>query len=192
MVIVSPNVDFNESSTAGPLMRSEGNLDGLKNVFGVGKCTQDTAGVTGTAAERSRYLSEWESDEEILRLGTTKDEEVPNGPNPVVPLIPREPDACPHRHHCSEVERLMDSTGPLPTHERQRPRAAVGIKVGDQCASVGDTNKGVTRKYVYYKALLTAENTHINNEPTNVNEARERLDWPKWEAAMQEELNSLK
>jgi len=86
--------------------------------------------------------------------------------------------------------------------ERRRPKAAVGT-VGDipkavdnHRASVGVVEIGEkdalnARKYAYYEALLVAENTHLHNEPIDVNEAKQRPDWPKWKTAMQEELDSL-
>lgn len=49
-------------------------------------------------------MSKWESDKEIVRLRVTKDESIPNGIDPVVPFIPREPDAPVNCHCCMEVE----------------------------------------------------------------------------------------
>ena len=126
---------------------------------------------------------------------------MPNGPDPVAPPIPREPDT-PIRCRHSEVERLVDAARPLPAMERRRPRPAVGTvgdipkAVGDHRASVGVVEIGEkdvlkARKYAYCKALLVAENTHLHNEPIDVNEAKRRPDWLKWKAAMQEELDSL-
>jgi len=43
-------------------------------------------------------MSEWESDAEVLRPMATEDDEVPNGTDPAVPLVPREPDAPTRRH----------------------------------------------------------------------------------------------
>ncbi len=39
--------------------------------------------------------SEWESDDEILWSKVIEDESIPNNPEPVVPIILREPDAPP-------------------------------------------------------------------------------------------------
>ena len=145
--------------------------------------------------------SEWESDAKILRLRATEDEVVPNGPDPVAPLIPRGPDA-PVRRRRSEVERLADTAGPPPTMERRRPRAAIGA-VGDILEAMGNCRASVgvveigekdaisARKYAYCEALMVAENTHLHTKPIDVNEAKRRPDWPKWKAAMQEELDSL-
>jgi len=145
--------------------------------------------------------SEWESDAEILRPRATKDEVVPNGPNPVAPPIPRGPDA-PIRRRRSEVERLADTAGPPPAMERRRLKAAVGT-VGDipkavdnhrtsvGVVEIGEKDASNARKYAYYEALLVAENTHLHNEPIDVNEAKRRPNWPKWKTAMQEELDSL-
>jgi hypothetical protein len=47
------------------------------------------------------------------------------------------------------------------------------------------------RKHAYYKVLLAAEDTHLHNEPVDIKGAQGRADWPKWEAAMHEELKSL-
>ena len=151
-------------------------------------------------------VSKWESDEEILQPKATVDKGVPNGPDPVVPLALWEPDApiC-HRRH-SEVERLANTAGPPPANERRRPGAAANTatehvvmnkRVSGNCASVGVTEIEVkvvenARKHAYYEALLAAENTHLHNEPAGVKEAQDRPDWPKWEKAMCEELDSLK
>ena len=150
-------------------------------------------------------VSEWESDEEILRPKTTEDEDTPNAPDIPAPPAPREPDAQPYRHHHTEVERLADAAGPPPTHERRRPRAAVGTavesntdkSVNDHHASVGvmEIEEKVAeraRKHAYHEALLAAENTNLHDEPVDEKDAQKRPDWPKWKAAMEEELNSLK
>ena len=208
-VIVSPNVDFDESSISCPSTNPKQNLNNLSDALG----TEET---THTEAEHDSKtilevqnmngdMSEWESDEEILRPKATRDESVPNGPDPAVPLIPREPDTPAHRRRRSEVERLADSAGPPPTHERRRPRATIGVagepnvneKISNHRTSVGVIEiEGKiaenARKCAYYEELLTAENTHLHNEPVDVKEAKTRPDWPKWETAMREELNSLK
>jgi hypothetical protein len=99
----------------------------------------------------------------------------------------------------------VDAAGPPPTNERRRSRAVlsnaenptvVNEMVSGHCASVGVTeieekNTEKKRKYAYYEALLAAEDTHINNEPVDVREARTRPDWKKWEKAMNEELQLL-
>ena len=128
--------------------------------------------------------------------------DAPNGISPGVPLIPREPDCPAHCHCCSEVECLADGAGPPPTHERRWLRAEECEAVdhedgGSHCASVGvmeikEKQAENVRKSAYYEALLAAENKHLHNEPTDVREAKERLDWLNWKAAMQEELDSLK
>src|SRR6266853_5580894 len=68
--------------------------------------------------------------------------------------------------------------------------------MGDQRASVGVVEieeKGTmkARRHAYYEALLAAESTNLHNEPIDVNDAKQRPDWSKWKAAMQEELDSL-
>ena len=104
-VVVSPNVDFGE--LAHPSADPDRHLHGLRDAFGV----HDSSHVeTGSDVKRIQEVSdadgdtsEWESDAEILQPKATEDEEVPNGPDPVVPLIPREPDAPIRRRHRSEV-----------------------------------------------------------------------------------------
>jgi hypothetical protein len=196
MVTISPNVDFDESSVAHPLATSKEELDDLEGALGDREHVERVAG-SDVKADNYRDDHEWESDDEILRPRATKDEEVPNGPDPVVPLIPREPGTAPRRHHRSEIERLADTAGPPPIHARRRPIAAIG-SVGrysvdnNHCASRREKETDEKeRRSAYYEALLAAESTCINNEPTDEHEARGRPDWPKWEAAMQEELNSL-
>lgn len=66
---------------------------------------------------------------------------------------------------------------------------------GNHRASVGATEIEKQRaengrKHAYYEALLATENTRIHNEPVDDQEIKERPEWPKWEAAMQEQLNS--
>jgi hypothetical protein len=202
MVVVSPNVNFNESSTSHTTVNSRQDLDGLRNAFDIegNTCVEEMSPWTSADAEGANEgTNEWESDGEILRPRVTEDEDVPNGPSPVVPPIPREPDVHACQHHCSEIEHLVDATGPPPTHKKRRLRAAVATEssIGnDHCASVGVTEiKGKIeenmRKCAYYEALLAAEDTHLHNEPMNIREAKERPDWLKWRAAMQEELDSL-
>ena len=133
----------------------------------------------------------------------TEDEDVPNGPDPVVLPNLREPDA-PIRRHChSEVKQLTDTAGPPPMQERRRPRAAIRTAgdsfardMSDHHASVGvveikEKYMEKVRQHVYCEVLLAAENTHLHNEPINIIEAKQRPDWPKWKAAMQEELDLL-
>ena len=152
---------------------------------------------------RNEYgsASKWELDAKILRLMAAKDEVVPNGSDPVAPPIPREPDAPVQCRH-SEVERLVDTAGPPPAMERRRLKAAVGTvndisrTIGNHCTSVGvveisEKDAINARKYAYYEALMVAENTHLHNELIDVNEAKQRPDWKKWKATMQEELDSL-
>ena len=184
-MVISPNVDFDESSIDLSPTNSRDTLRDLSDAIG----TEERKSINREGGS----VSEWESDEETLRPTATEDEETPDGPDPIVPLVPREPDAPAHRHRRSEIEHLADTAGPPPTHEKRRPRAAVVVT--DECnvedghrTSVTEEN---TRKYAYYEALLAAENTHINNEPASVNEARRRPDWLKWKDAMQEELDSL-
>ena len=197
MVVVSPNVDFGEllHSPADPSQH----LHGLRDAFG--SYTEETPNVKPMGIFEDP--SEWESDAEILRPKVTADEEVPNGPDPAVPLIPREPEARIRGHRRPEVERLADAAGPPPAQERRRARAAIGAayedvdgKVNQSSASVGvmeikEKEAEKARKHAYHEALLAAEHTHLHNEPVDVNDAKQRPDWPKWEAAMQEELESL-
>ena len=125
---------------------------------------------------------------------------VPNGPNPVVPRIPREPEAPIRGCRRSEVECLADAAGPPPAQEKRRACAAIGAKHKSNASrddvSVGvveieEKEVGKVRKHAYHEALLATENTHIHNEPVDVNDAKQKPDWPKWEATMQEELNLL-
>jgi len=105
--------------------------------------------------------------------------------------------------HCrSKVEQLADAAGPPPTHERRRARATIGtVCESMETMSKHRTSVGVmeinqkdainARKSAYCEALLAAGNTLLHNEPANVNDARQKPDWQKWKAAMQEELESL-
>ena len=204
-VVESPNVIFDESSATRASTERDQDVRDLKGTLdsrGISRAAEQP-GTRPTTEIGSGYgsASEWESDTEILRPRATKDEVVPNGPDPVAPPIPREPDT-PIRRRRSEVERLADTAGPPPAMERRRPRATVGTvggipeAVGDHRASVGvveisEKDASNARKYAYYEALLVAENTHLHNEPIDVNEAKRRPDWPKWKTAMQEELDSL-
>jgi len=68
--------------------------------------------------------------------------------------------------------------------------------VSDHRASVGvveieEKYAEKARQNTYCEALLAAENMHLHNEPINIIKAKRRPDWPKWKAAMQEELDSL-
>ena len=139
--------------------------------------------------------SEGESDTKILQLTVTEEKMVPNGPDPVVPLIPREPDAPIHGHRCSEVERLANVARPPPTHEKRRVHAAIG-PVSDNHASVGvveikDKDAEKVRRHAYNEALLATESTHLHNEPVDVKDTKQKPDWSRWKAVMQEELDSL-
>src|SRR5258706_5891574 len=202
MVIVSPNVNFGElSAPADPDQR----LRGLKDAFNIHESPFDMATSSVEPIQKIEVVdgdaSEWESDTEILQPRVTKDEVVPNGPNPVVHLIPRVPNT-PIRRRCSEVEQLADTARPPPTHERRRARATIGTvcesmeTMSEHRASVGvmeiDQKDVINaRKSAYCEALLAAGNTLLHNEPGNVNNARQKPDWQKWKAAMQEELESL-
>ena len=133
----------------------------------------------------------------------TEDEDVPNGPNPVVLPKLREPDT----HICgcchSEVEQLTDAARLPPTQERRRPRATIGTSgdsfardMGDHHASVGvveieEKYVEKARQHTYCEVLLAAENMHLHNKPINVIKAKRRPNWLKWKAAMQEELDLL-
>ena len=205
MVVVSPNVDFGELSTTHSSTDPIQHLRDLKDAFDIQTHTEDSPNVEPSRQPREADgdASEWESDAEILRPKVTEEEVVPNGPDPVVPLIPREPDAHVHRRRRSEVERLADAAGPPPAQEKRRMHAVVGKTpdtesiVSDRCASVGvmemkDKDAEKARKCAYYEALLAAESTHLHNEPVDVNDAKRKPDWPKWKAAMQEELASLR
>ena len=205
MVVVSPNVDFGELSTTHLSTDPIQHLRDLKDALDIQTHTEDSPNVEPSRQPREADddVSEWESDAEILRPRVTEEEVVPNGPNPVVPLISREPDAHVHRRRRSEVERLADAAGPPPAQERRRMHAVVGKTLGtggiesDRCASGGvmelrDKDAGKARKCAYYEALLAAESTHLHNEPVDVNDAKRKPDWLKWKAAMQEELESLR
>ena len=132
------------------------------------------------------YASEEESDDDIPAEKVTSNEEAPNGINPGVPLIPREPDAPAHQIHCMEVEQLVEVAGPPPTHERRQLRAAV--RRAEEYNLTYDTSNlkenAETSKSkgqcTYCKALLATEDMHVNNKPTSVVEAKARPDWLKW------------
>jgi hypothetical protein len=202
MVVMSPNINFNESSISCTTANPGQDLNGLRNAFDTEGNIHEKETNPGMSMEAGRDMNKWESDEEILRLRATEDEDIPNGPNPVVPLIPREPDTHAHQHCHSEIEHLADAAGLQPTHEKRRPRATVSTAErsgigGNHYASVGVTEikekiAGNARKCTYYEVLLATEVTHLHNEPTDIREAKERPDWPKWKAVMQEELDSLK
>ena len=122
MVVVSPNVDFDESSTSHHATEPKQNLEDLGEALSVGEKThaegtptpEEEVGVRSTNGD----TSEWESDNEILRFKATEDENVPNDPEPVVPIVFGEPIVLPHRRCHSEVECLADASGPPPTHEK--------------------------------------------------------------------------
>ena len=65
-MVVSPNVDFDESSVSAPLMKSMETLSGLKDAFGTEEHVKSTTHVEEATNEVSGNASEWESDEEIL------------------------------------------------------------------------------------------------------------------------------
>ena len=123
MVVVSPNVDFNELSISCLTLSQNQSLKDLSQVLDTEETTHKRKAQDSKDEEQmgdaANLTSEWESDEEVLQLKVTKDERVPNGISPGVPLIPREPDAPAHRHRCSEVECLADRAGLPPTHERR-------------------------------------------------------------------------
>src|SRR5258706_6805916 len=64
-------------------------------------------------------------------------------------------------------------------------RASVGVMEINQKDAIN------ARKSAYCEVLLAAGNTLLHNEPANVNDARQKPDWQKWKAAMQEELKLL-
>ena len=198
MVVASPNVDFGES--AHPLADPDQHLRGLKDAFGI--YNPSNMGVEPNIEPIREIeiadgnVSEWESDDEILRSRATEDEVAPNGPDPVVPLIPREPNAHVRRRRRSEVEQLADAAGPPPAQEKRRAHATIMEVVDDNCTSVGvveikgkDVERG--RKHAYHEALVATKNTQLHNEPINVNNVKQKPNWSKWKAAMQEELDSL-
>ena len=202
IVFTSPNVDFDESSNLHSVKDNVQNLEDLDKALGVGDEEESPDHEVKVGVEfAGESVSEYELDDETLRYKASGDEEVPNGPDPAVPLIPREPDAHPHHHCHMEVERLADTAGPPPMHER-RPMAVVSITVDTEGFSTHCTSVGVTeieenmaenmRKHAYHEVLLAAENTNLHNKPISVKEAKGRPDWKKWEMAMQEELESLK
>ena len=195
MVVVSLNVDFSEllHSPADPNQH----LLNLKDAFGAhdSSCIEEALIAKPASRVRDVYdnLSEWESDTKILQLRVTEDDVVPNGPNPVVPRIPREPEVPICGGHHSEVEHLADVAGPPLAQEKRRACAAIGAKHKSSASrddvSVGvveieEKEAGKARKHTYHEALLAAENTHIHNEPVDINDAKQKPDWPKWEAAM--------
>ena len=118
MVVVSPNVDFDESSISRSTASHKQSLNDLSQALGTEGTTHEQEAQGSEAEERpgdaTDLTSEWESDEEILRPEATEDESAPNGIGPGVPLIPGEPDAPTHRRRRSEVERLADAAGPPP------------------------------------------------------------------------------
>jgi len=207
VVVVSPNVDFDKSLAMRSMASTDRTLNSLRDAFGIRDAPHVEEKPHVEAKARIEIVgdnaSEWELDAEILQLKATKDDDVPDGPDPVVPLNPREPDA-PIRRVCRpEVKQIADAAGPPPAQEKRRPRAAIGT-VGDSVAgivvdhrtSVGvvEINKKIAanaRKHAYCEALLAAENTHLHNEPADVAEAKRRPNWHEWKTAMQEELNSV-
>src|SRR5258706_10442804 len=99
MVIDSPNVDFSGSSTmhSPSLTDPDWHLVGLKEALDVcdplqGKMDSST-GLDEMMRDVDGGESEWESDAKVLQLKVTEDEVVPNGNDPVVLLILREPEA---------------------------------------------------------------------------------------------------
>jgi hypothetical protein len=112
-VVVSPNVDFDESSIRHDAI-SKQDLGDLSDAFGIGiKEGTHVEGYlkssVGVEDQRNQVTddgnaSEWESDEEILRPRATVDEGAPNGSDPVVLPILQEPNERIRRRHHSEVE----------------------------------------------------------------------------------------
>lgn len=90
MAVVSPNVDFDKSSTSCTAAEEKQGLGELRDALNI----KDDSHVEEVVRDGDEHLSEWESDEEILQ---PEDEGVPNGPNPVVPPILREPEAPAHQ-----------------------------------------------------------------------------------------------
>ena len=54
-----------------------------------------------------------------------------------------------------------------------------------------DRNKFVVNNIFTFQVALDIIQNNNDLEPQNVNERRQRNDWPKWKEAMQEELHSL-
>jgi len=108
VVVVSPNVNFDKSSAVCSMADANHGLDGLQDAFGI----QGTPPVKGAPCTEMKMrietvdndASKWESDTEILQPKVTEDEDVPNGPDPVVLPNLREPDMHICGHHHSEVE----------------------------------------------------------------------------------------
>ncbi len=126
--------------------------------------------------------SKWESDAKILWPKVTEDEVVPNGTNPVVLLIPREPELHVCRHCWSEVKCLWEAAGPPPTQEKRRVHATFRVSMSDNHASVGvveikEKDKIKARRSAYCEALLAAENTQLHNEPADVKDVKPRPNW---------------
>ena len=78
-MVVSPNVDFDESSVSFPLAKFMETLRGLTDAFGAEEHIEDATHIEGSANEVSSDTTKWESDEEVLQPKATEDEEVPNG-----------------------------------------------------------------------------------------------------------------
>lgn len=100
-------VDFSKLSTTHLLTDPIQHLHELRDTFiNIQPSGEDSLVIEPDRQPRSadRNASKLESDEEILWPKVTKEEVVPNGPDPVVPLILREPDM--HIQRCcrSEVE----------------------------------------------------------------------------------------
>ena len=106
MVVISRNVDFAGTSVPHSVIETREDLGGLRNAF------EDEGGVNTSIQvgfERSTetvecYASEEESDDDVLTEKAISDEEAPNGIDPGVPPIQREPDAPARRIRRTEVE----------------------------------------------------------------------------------------
>ena len=116
VVIISPNVDFARTSASHPVVESQKNLDDLSDTFGSEGGTETTTqvGQENFIDVVEFYASEEESGDDILTEKVTSNEEIPNGINPGIPPIPREPDAPAHQPCCTEVEQLAETAGTLP------------------------------------------------------------------------------
>ena len=106
--MVSPSVDLDESSATRSPTNADRTLNGLRDAPHIEEepCVETKARIEIVDDD----ASEWESDAEILRPKATEDDDVPNGPDPVVPLNPREPDAPIRGVLRSEVERIADES----------------------------------------------------------------------------------
>ena len=82
MVVISPNVDFDEASNLRHVKSSEGNLNKLNGAFGAGGLARKDDNLVKKERVGDMipvgYVSEWESDGEVVQSRVTKEGDAPD------------------------------------------------------------------------------------------------------------------